>query len=54
MIETVTFVEPGWLPDARHAMLFLAAWVVVVLFYAIWRSRGEARPDPIRPSGPGV
>ncbi len=42
----------GWVVGTRDAWIFLAAWVVVVLSYASWRSRGEAPQDPIRPSGP--
>lgn len=42
----------GWIPDARLAQTFLATWLVVVLAYALWRSRGSAPIDPIRPSGP--
>ena len=34
------------------AWIALAAWFVVVLVHAWWRSRGAAVPDPIRPSGP--
>ena len=30
----------------------LAAWLAVVLVHALWRSGGEAAPDPIRASGP--
>ncbi len=53
MMEPVTFADWGWLPDARHAMVALVVWAVAVLLYAMWRSRGDAPPDPIRPSGPG-
>lgn len=40
------------LPAVRIAWLVLAVWAFVVFLYAAYRSRGEARPDPIRPSGP--
>jgi hypothetical protein len=40
--------------SARQAWIFLAAWGVVVLVHALWRSVGSAPQDPIRPSGPGV
>lgn len=30
----------------------LAIWGLMILLYAAWRSRGEAKPDPIRESGP--
>jgi len=42
----------GWIPDTRLALTFLAAWLVVVLGHALWRSLGAAPLDPIRPSGP--
>lgn len=44
----------GWMIGARDAWSFLGAWLVVAMGYALWRSRGrgEARQDPIRPSGP--
>ena len=42
----------GWMPNAKLALTFLGAWLVVVLGHALWRSRGEAPADPIRPSGP--
>ncbi len=34
------------------AWVLLCLWAAVVLAYAAYRSRGEARPDPIRPPGP--
>jgi HAMP domain-containing protein len=44
----------GWMISARDAWWFLGAWLVVALGHALWRSwgRGEARQDPLRPSGP--
>ena len=42
----------GWMISARGAWWFLGAWLVVALGYALWRSRGAAEQDPIRPSGP--
>jgi hypothetical protein len=38
--------------DAEAAWVFLAVWGAVVLAYALWRSRGDAPQDPLRPSGP--
>ena len=43
----------GWMIDARDAYWFLGIWGGVVLVYGLWRSRGDAPQDPIRPSGPG-
>ncbi|MBZ5638010.1 MAG: hypothetical protein LAO51_04545 [Acidobacteriia bacterium] len=42
----------GWIVATPHAWTFIAIWAVVVLAYGIWRSRGEATQDTIRPSGP--
>ncbi len=42
----------GWIIKPGHVWIFPAAWVIVVLAYGLWRSAGEAKPDPIRPSGP--
>ncbi len=42
----------GFLLDESQAMVFLIAWIVLVLVHGFYRSRGEARPNPIRPSGP--
>lgn len=36
----------------KIAWIVLFLWAAVVLVYAAYRSRGEARPDPIRPPGP--
>ena len=44
----------GFMIDARDAYGFVGIWVIVVLIYGLWRSRGDAPQDPIRPSGPGV
>ena len=41
-----------FLLDARTAKIVLGAWGAVVVLYGLWRSLGEARPDPIRESGP--
>jgi hypothetical protein len=41
-----------WLLDMKTTSIALAIWGAVVLVYALWRSRGEASPDPIRESGP--
>lgn len=42
----------GWLLDATAARVFTAAWVVVVIVYGLWRSRGDAKADAVRESGP--
>jgi len=42
----------GWIVGNAEAWWFLGAWLVVALGYALWRSRGAAEQDPIRPSGP--
>ncbi len=42
----------GWLPDGFTAWSFLVAWITIVRIHGIWRSLGDARLDPIRPSGP--
>jgi len=44
----------GWVPDLKLAWTVLAVWVAVVLMYGLWRSRGDGKQDPIRPSGPEV
>jgi len=38
--------------DAAKAWFFLGAWVLVVLVHGMWRSTGEVKQDPHRPSGP--
>ena len=40
--------------DARTFWIFLVVWAALVLLHGLWRSRGEAPPDPIRESGPIV
>ncbi len=42
----------GWTPTSLFAWVFLAAWLAVVVVYGLWRSRGDAAPDPIRLAGP--
>ncbi len=42
----------GWILDTTDVWVFVGCWVVVVLLYGLWRSRGEAPQDTIRPSGP--
>ena len=42
----------GWILNAVHAGYFLGAWFAVVLVYGLWRSRGDAKQDAIRSSGP--
>ncbi len=42
----------GWFLDTRTVLIVLSAWSAAVLLYALWRSRGDAKPDPIRESGP--
>jgi hypothetical protein len=43
---------PEWFLDARLAKIVLALWLVAVIGYGFWRSRGAAAQDAIRPSGP--
>jgi hypothetical protein len=38
--------------DAEQAMVFLLLWLSAVFVHGILRSAGEARQDPIVPSGP--
>ena len=42
----------GWFLDARTVWIALSLWGAAVLLHALWRSRGDAEPDPIRESGP--
>lgn len=42
----------GWLLDTKAVWFALSVWGATVLVYALWRSRGNAKPDPIRESGP--
>jgi hypothetical protein len=42
----------AWFLDAKVVSIVLAAWSAAVLVHGLWRSRGEAPPDPIRESGP--
>jgi len=42
----------GFLLDARMVQIALSVWGALVLLHALWRSRGDASPDPIRESGP--
>lgn len=44
----------GWVLDARTVWIVLSVWALLVLVHGLWRSRGEAPPDPIRESGPIV
>lgn len=41
-----------FLLDVRMAKIALEAWGAVVILYGLLRSLGDARPDPIRESGP--
>jgi hypothetical protein len=41
----------GWLNRDTYLWCVLG-WAVVVLLYGLYRSRGKAAPDAIRPSGP--
>lgn len=45
-------MNEGWLLDARTMDLLVVVWLVAVLVYGGWRSRGDAPVDPIRESGP--
>lgn len=42
----------GWMLDVDTMIAGLSVWLAVVLLHGLWRSRGEAPVDPIRPSGP--
>jgi hypothetical protein len=42
----------GYLLNDSQAMIFLAAWIALVLVHGFYRSTGEAKQDPILPSGP--
>lgn len=45
--------EPGrWMLDARTVWIALSIFAAAVLVHALWRSRGEGGPDPVRQSGP--
>lgn len=43
----------GWILRAPESWVFLGVWLIVVLGYGLWRSRGSATPDRVRESGPG-
>lgn len=42
----------GWLLDTKTVWIALVVLGAAVLLHSLWRSRGEAKPDPIRESGP--
>ncbi len=42
----------GWVLDTQAIWIALSVWGATVLLHAMWRSRGDAEPDPIRESGP--
>ena len=42
----------GWLLGTQAVWIALSVWGATVLVHALWRSRGDAEPDPIRESGP--
>lgn len=42
----------GWLLDTKTVWIALSTWGAAILLYALWRSRGDAKPDPVRESGP--
>ena len=44
--------QESWMLDAIASWWFVAVWVVIVLLYGMYRSLGDARQDPHRPSGP--
>lgn len=44
----------GWMVSDTEAWVFLVVWCVLVLAYGFYRSVGDAKPDPIRASGPLV
>ena len=49
---TPPITTAGYLVDDSQAMIFLAAWILIVLVHGFYRSFGKAEQDPIRPSGP--
>ena len=51
-MEHASDAMSGWIVNDANAWWFVGVWLVVALGYALWRSRGDADPDPIRPSGP--
>ena len=42
----------GLLLGTKTIWIALAVLGATILLHALWRSRGEAKPDPIRESGP--
>ena len=42
----------GWWLDAKTVWIALSVFGAAVLVHALWRWRGDAKPDPIRESGP--
>lgn len=46
------YESQGFVLDGKTVRIALSIWGAAVLLYALWRSRGEASPDPIRESGP--
>jgi len=38
--------------DAAFAVGFVIVWTAIVMIYGLYRSRGDAVQDEIRPSGP--
>jgi hypothetical protein len=44
--------QTGWLVSEFQTIVTLGAWLVLTLFYGLYRSVRHPEPDPIRPSGP--
>jgi hypothetical protein len=42
----------GWFLDARTTKIVIAVWILAVIVYGLWRSRGNAAQNAIRESGP--
>jgi hypothetical protein len=38
--------------DATTSLTFLWLWLAVAVLHGLWRSRGRAELDPVRPAGP--
>ncbi len=44
--------QAGWLVGTRDAWIVLGVWLAAALIFAVARSVGQVKQDPIRPSGP--
>lgn len=45
-------VGTAWMLNGFQAQVTLWIWSGIVLLYGLWRSFGEAEPDPVRAAGP--